>query len=112
MNLVDEEHVAFLKVGQQGSDIAGLLNRWTGSRSQLRAHLVRDDVCECRLAQTRWTSEQHVVECFATIARGLHVDTKILLALALADVFMDASWAQRQIELAIVVVGETVFHAR
>ena len=112
MDLVDEKHVAFLKVGQQGSDVARFLDRRTGGRSQFRAHLIRDDVCERGLAQAWWTSEQHVVQGFATIARGLHVDTKILLDLPLSDVVLDTSWAQRQIELTIVVVGETVFHAR
>ena len=33
MNLIDEQHVAFLEVCQQGSDVAGFLDRWTGSRS-------------------------------------------------------------------------------
>jgi hypothetical protein len=53
-----------------------------------------------------------VVQCFATIARGFHVHAQVLFDLALADVFVDASRAQRQIELAILVAGETVFHAR
>ena len=53
-----------------------------------------------------------MVQRFTTIARRLHVDTKILLDLTLTNVFLDASWAQCQIELTIVVVGETVFHAR
>ena len=30
MNLVDEKHVAFLKIGQQGRDVAGLFDRRTG----------------------------------------------------------------------------------
>ncbi len=46
MNLVDEEHVAFLKVRQQGSDVARFLDGWTGSRAQFGAHLVSDDVGE------------------------------------------------------------------
>ncbi len=30
MNLVDEEHVAFLQVGQQGGDVAGFFDRRAG----------------------------------------------------------------------------------
>src|ERR1700741_3722919 len=112
MDLVDKKHVAFLKVGEQGSDVARFLNRRTSGRLQFRTHLIRADVGERGLAQAWWTSEQHVVERFATVARGFHIDTKILLDLPLADVFVDASWAQRQIELTIVIVGKTVFHAR
>ncbi len=71
MNLVDEEHVAFLKVGQQGGDVAGFLDRRAGSGFEFGAHLVGDDVGESGFAETRWPSQQHVIERFATMARRL-----------------------------------------
>jgi hypothetical protein len=46
-----------------------------------------------------------VVERFAARARRLHVDAQVLLDLTLADVLVDASGTQREIELTIVVVG-------
>ena len=73
---------------------------------QLGAHFVGDDVCERGLAETRRAGEQHVIECFATIARGFHVDAQVLFDLPLADVFVDTSRAQREIELPILVAGE------
>src|ERR1041385_2381109 len=109
MNLVDEEHVTFLKVGQQRCDVAGFLDRRTGRGFQLGAHFVRDDVGERRLTQTWWSSEQHVIECFAASARGFHVNAQVLFYLTLSDVLFDASGAQRQIELTIFVSGRAVF---
>ena len=46
MNLVDEKHVAFLKVCQQGCDVAGFLDSWTSSRTEFGAHFIRDNVGE------------------------------------------------------------------
>jgi hypothetical protein len=53
-----------------------------------------------------------MVERFAPRARGLHIDAQVLFDLALPDVLLDASRAERQIELTIFVVGETLFHSR
>jgi hypothetical protein len=53
-----------------------------------------------------------VVQRFTTITRGLHVDAQVFLDLPLADVFVDTSRAQLQIELPIFVTRKTVFHAR
>src|SRR5919109_3019971 len=103
MNLINEKNVAFLQVCQQRRDVAGLLDRWTSSRSQLGAHFVRNDICESRLAQAWWTSQQHVIERFAPAARGLHVHAQVLFDLALADVLVDTSRPQREIELAIFI---------
>ena len=50
-----------------------------------------------------------MVQRFATIARGFHVDAQVLLDLTLADVFGDTSRAQREIELAILVAGKESF---
>jgi hypothetical protein len=95
VNLVNEKHVAFLQVCQQGGDVARFLDGGTGSRFQLGAHFVCDDVCERRLAQSRGTGEQHVVQRFATSARSFHVHAQVLFNLALPDVLVDAIRAQR-----------------
>src|SRR5687768_4221151 len=57
MDLVDEEDVAFLKVGKQSRDVAGFFDCRAGGRFQFRAHLVGDDVCERGFAEARWSSQ-------------------------------------------------------
>ena len=112
MNLIDEKDVAFLQFCQQGRDVAGFLDSWTSGRSQLGAHFVGDDVGERGLAQAGRAGQQHVIESFAAAARGLHIHAQVLFDLTLPDVFVDACRAQREIELAILVAGETIFHSR
>ena len=95
MDLVDEKHVAFLQIGQQRGDVAGFLDCRTGSRTQLGAHFVRDDVGERRFAESWRAGQQNMVERFATSESGFHVNAQVLLDLTLADVFLDSSRAQR-----------------
>jgi hypothetical protein len=44
-----------------------------------------------------------MIERFATCARGFHVNAQVLFDLPLADVVVDTSRAQREIELTIFV---------
>src|SRR5215813_9175595 len=101
MNLVDKENVTFLQVREQGSDVAGLLNGWPSGRAEFCPHFIRNDVCERRFAQSRWTSQQHMVQCFATADGGLHIDAQVFLYLPLADVFVNTGGPQREIKLTL-----------
>ena len=70
MDLVDEEHVAALEVGEDRREVARPLEHRTRGAANGDAHLVRDDVRERRLAETGRAVEQHVVEHVAARARG------------------------------------------
>ena len=65
VDLVDEQHVARLEVGQQRGEIARALEHRARGLAQVDAHLARDDVRERGLAQARRAEQQHVVERFA-----------------------------------------------
>ena len=67
MDLVDEQHVARLQVGEQRGEIAGPLEHRTGGLAQVHAELVRDDVRERGLAQPGRPEDQHVVERLAAL---------------------------------------------
>ena len=71
MDLVDEQHVVRLQVGQQRGQVAGALDHRAGGLAQVDAQLVGDDVRERGLAQARRAEDQHVVERLAALARGL-----------------------------------------
>jgi hypothetical protein len=65
VDLVDEQHLARLEVGEDRREVAGALEHRTRRRAQGRAHLVSDDVRERGLAETRRPEQQHVVEHLA-----------------------------------------------
>ena len=58
MDLVDEQHVAGVEVGQQRRQIARALDHRTGGRANVDAHLARDHIGERGLAEPRRTVEQ------------------------------------------------------
>src|SRR5262249_4406332 len=98
VDLVDEEHVVRLEVGEERGEVAGALQDRTRSLAQVHAHLARDDVRERRLAQPRRTEEQHVVESFLPLPRGFDKDRKLAADLFLADVFGERFWPERALE--------------
>src|SRR3546814_2984049 len=86
MDLVDEQHVVRLQVGQQRGQVAGLLDHRPGSDAQADAQFVGDDVAERGLAQPGRAEDQHVVERFTAAFGGLDVDRKLLAHRLLAEV--------------------------
>ncbi len=65
MDLVDEQHVARLQIGQQRRQIAGARDHRAGGRAEADAELARDDLRQRRLAEARRPEEQHMVERLA-----------------------------------------------
>ena len=86
MDLVDEQHVVGLEVGQQRRQITGPLEHGPGRLAQIDAHLVGDDVRQRRLAESRRTENQHVVERLVAAPRRLDEDLHLLLDAGLPDV--------------------------
>ena len=86
MDLVDEQHVARLQVGQQRGEIAGPLEHRARGLAQVHAELAGDDVRERGLAEARRAEDQRVVERLAALHRRLHEDLELRLDLLLADV--------------------------
>ena len=90
MDLIDEQHVARLQVGEDRRQIAGPLEHRTCALAQAHAELGRDDVRECRLAQPRRPEDQHVIERLAALASRADEDLQLRLDLLLADVILEA----------------------
>ena len=65
MDLVDEQHVLRLEVGEHRGEVARALEHRAGGLAQVDAELARDDVRERGLAQARRAEQQHVVERLA-----------------------------------------------
>src|SRR5262245_4959231 len=103
MNLVNEEHVAFFKIGEQRGQIARLFDHRPGRGFDLRAHLAGDYSGHCGLAETRRPIEQHMIQRLAARAGGLDEDAQIVLDLLLADVFAQDLRAQREFNLLLII---------
>jgi len=103
VNFVDKQHVAFLQVGKQCRQIAGLFNDGTGRRFNIAAHLVGDDVGERGLADAGRAVQQNMVQRLAAFSRRLNEDVEVTFGLALADIFAQPPRPQAQFELLFVV---------
>jgi len=91
MDLVDEQDVAALQVGEQPGDVDLALERRPGGRVDVHAELDGDDAGERRLAQTGRSGEQHMVERVAAVPGRGDEDLELLLGGALADEVGEAS---------------------
>ena len=85
VDLVDEQDVAILEVGQQRGEVAGLGDDRARGGAKADAQLLGHDLRQRRLAEAGRPGEQHVVERFAAIARGLDEDAEVGARLLLAD---------------------------
>ena len=57
MDLVDEQDVAVLQIGEQSGKIARLGDHRPGGGAKADAHFPGDDLRQRRLAQSRWPEE-------------------------------------------------------
>ena len=89
VDLVDEEDVAVLEVGEQRGEIAGLGDDGPGGGAEAHAQLARHDLRQRGLAEARRAREQHVVERVAArlgrLDEHLEVGARLLLADELAQ---------------------------
>ncbi len=94
VDLVDEQNVALLEIGQERREIARLRDHRTGGRAEIHPQFARHDLGERRLAQARRPDEQHMVERLVAGARRRDEHCEILSRLLLADELDQALRAQ------------------
>jgi hypothetical protein len=105
VDLVDEQHVVGLEVGEQRGQVAGALQHRAGGLAQVDAHLGGDDVGQGGLAQARRAEQQHVVEGLAALPGRLDEDLQLVADLLLAHVIGQALGAQRPLQRLFLVAG-------
>ena len=88
MDLINEEHIALLQIGQQGGKVAGLLNGRAAGDADLHPHLVGDDARQRGLAQARGAIEQDVIHGLAAPLGGFQINFQVLFDLVLSDVVL------------------------
>lgn len=87
MDLVDEQHVAFFEIGEQGSEIARFGNDRARGRAKADAHFARYDLRQRGLAEPRRAEQQHMIERLGPAPRRLDEHAQIVARRRLADEF-------------------------
>ena len=112
MDLVDEQHVVRLEVGEQGREVTRTLEHRTRGVAQIDAHLLRDDVRQRGLAQAGRAEQQHVIERLVAIARRLDEDGELAADFLLADVLGQDLGPQRALDRLLLRRGGTAAISR
>ena len=84
VDLVDEQHVARLEVGEDRGEIPGALDHRAGGGAEADAKLAGDDLGQRGLAEAGGAMKKHMVKGFAAMAGGLDEDGEVLAAGLLA----------------------------
>ena len=102
VDLVDEEDVALLEVGEQRGEVAGLGDHRTRGGAEVHAELARHDLRQRGLSQPRRPHEQDVVEGFLAGTRRLDEHRQVGACLLLADELDEPLRAQRALGRVVV----------
>jgi len=98
VDLVDEQHVVPFEVGQDRGQVLRFFQHRPRGLTQVHAEFGRDDVAECRLAQTGRAEQQHVVQRLLALARRPDEDFELLARLGLAHILIQVLGPQRALE--------------
>src|SRR5262249_29690198 len=85
VDLIDEQDVALLQIGEQRREIAGLGDHRPGSGAEIDPELARHDLRQRGLAEPGWTDEQPMAARLGPGARRGDEYREILARLFLAD---------------------------
>ncbi len=94
MNLVQEQHIALLEVGQDGGKVARTLHGRPAGGPQRGVHLCGHDVSQRGLAQTGRAAEQQVVCSRPPSASALKDQLQLGFDPGLTDELPQLSWPQ------------------
>ena len=105
MDLVDEQDVALLEIGEERCEIAGAGDHRAGGGAEVHPELARHDLGERRLAEPRRAGEEDMVEGLAAGAGGGDEDLEIGPRLGLADELGEALRAQLPVGLVLAAAA-------
>ena len=105
VDLVEEEHLALDQTGQDGRQVAGVLDRRTARDPQRGRHLRRDDHRQGGLAESRRPGQQDVVGHPAAVPGGLEHQSELVAHPRLALELGQAGRSQRRLGGPLLRVG-------
>jgi hypothetical protein len=110
VDLVDEQDVAILEIGEDGGEVARLGDHRPDVARKADAELAGDDLGKRGLAEPGRAEEQDMVERIAAALGRLDEHPQILARRLLADEFVERLRAQRRVEiLGPAVAGNDAF---
>jgi hypothetical protein len=112
VDLVDEQDLVPLQVGEHRREIARLLDDRPGGGAHRHAHLIADHVSQRRLAESRRAVQEYVIERFIAAARRGDRHMEIVADAILADVFVERARAQPRLVLRVLGGGRRHHQAR
>ena len=104
MNLINEEHIPFGKIGEQTRQIGSLFNGRTARGTQGSPHGTGQNVGNGGLSQTRGAAQENMIQRLFTAQRRLNSDLQPLLHLGLASEIGKSSRPQRHLQGGIRLV--------
>jgi hypothetical protein len=84
VNLVDEQDVSALQIGEKSCQVTGLLDHGAARGFDFRADGVADDVCERRFAQAGRAAQEDVLQDVAALECCLHHELQPIQSAALS----------------------------
>ena len=94
MDLINEQDITLLQIGQQSGKIAGLFDGRAGGNADLHAHLLRHNAGQRCLAKARRAVQQNMVHRFPALLGGTQVNAQIVFGLFLTDIIIQRFGAQ------------------
>ena len=105
MDLIDEQDVALVEVGQDGGQVTRPLQRRPAGDPEPHLHLGRHDPGQGCFSEARRAGEEKVVGGLAPLAGGAEDDLEVLPQRRLADELGQAAGPQRGLLLLVLRVG-------
>ena len=90
MNLIDEQHIPGLEIGEDGGQVPRPGDYRSRSGAKTDAELPGDDLRQRGLAETRGPIEQHMIHGLAAALGRIDEHLQIIADLGLADEFLEA----------------------
>ena len=106
MNLIDEQDVARLEIGELRREVPRLDDDGSGGRAEIDAELARHDLRQRRLAEAGRADEQHVIERLAARLRRCDEDPEILARRFLPGEIREELGANRRLVLGALFGGD------
>ena len=104
MDLVDEQNIARIEIGEDRRQIARLGEDGSRGHAEVHTQLAADDLRERRLAEAWWTVEQGVIHRLAPPPGALYKDGKIGARLLLPHELRQGLRA----ESTVIVLDQTI----
>ena len=98
MDLINEEHIIRLKIGQDSRKVARLGDDGARRRPKARAKLFGENLRERCFTEARRTKKKNVIQRLFALTGCLDIDFEVRLGAALTDLVIKGLRAQRSVQ--------------